>query len=51
MCWQRRWRRMSGWTCRSAWFAKVVVDDVDIIDRDVAGRRRRIRWLELWSPP
>jgi hypothetical protein len=34
-----------------AWFAKVVVDDVDIIDMDVAGRRRRIRRLELRSSP
>ncbi len=22
MCWQRRWRRTLGWTCRSALFAK-----------------------------
>ena len=27
----------------------VVVDDVNINDADVAGRRRRIRRLELWS--
>ena len=40
---------MSGWDCRSARFAKVVIDDVEIIDTDVAGRRRRIRWLELRS--
>ena len=32
-------------------FAKVVVDDVNIIDTDVAGRRRRIRWLKLRSSP
>ena len=31
--------------------AKVVVDDVNIIDTDVAGRRRRIRRLELRSLP
>jgi hypothetical protein len=42
---------MSGLTCWSAWFAKVVIDDVDIIDTDVAGRRRRIRRLELRSSP
>jgi hypothetical protein len=51
MCWQRRWRRTSGWTCQSAWFAKVFVDDVDIINTNVAGRWRRIRRLELRSSP
>ena len=29
----------------------VVVNDVDINNVDVAGRRRRIRWLELRSSP
>jgi hypothetical protein len=28
-----------------------VVDDVDINNADVAGRRRRIRWLELRLSP
>jgi hypothetical protein len=27
----------------------VVIDDVDINNADVAGRRRRIRWLKLRS--
>ena len=29
----------------------VVIDDVDFNDADVAGRRRRIRWLKLRSLP
>jgi len=29
----------------------VVIDDVNINDSDVTGRRRRIRRLELWSSP
>ncbi len=32
-------------------FDDVVVDDVDFNDADVAGRRRRIRRLELRSSP
>jgi hypothetical protein len=29
----------------------VDVDDIDINDAHVTGRRRKIRWLELWSLP
>jgi len=32
-------------------FDDVVANDIDINNADVAGRRRRIRWLELRSSP